>query len=269
MDNQTEPLEVEQPELIRQPMPGRAANGHGKPKAFEKGTGRPKGVPLRISTTQLVVALIAANGDRKLVADQLGVKRSRITQRINMNPQLKARFACKANVLRNQVDMAKLEREGKTPLDGIGVMERQMEELAVGQGRIANIALSRLEVIQTRLKLGREARLLSAMGLEHLTEDQKRFIKENELDYDKDGIPVEEKLLMDQEVAMMREYTRTNEAVSQIAYKKVVTEQLMRKIGGARSQRPKPSLASAPKTNVNISGSQVVIQTPAEKPNGN
>jgi len=165
--------------------------------------------------------------------------------------------------IRNKLDIEKLRGEGRQHPEIVDVIGKQQEELAIGQARIAQIALGRLTEIQERIEKGNEARRLEGVPADMLTDDEKKFVYKWRFSINENED--EEKKLFDQEKAMMQAYSNANESVSSVAWKKAQTEALLRKSGVGRSQPDRkkmaPPKATAP-TQVTISDSNVVIQQP-------
>ena len=238
-----------------------------KPKKSTKFGSGQRYVAPRVSATRIAEAIISAGYDRKLAADSLGMTRTHLANRIANNRDLKAAFGRKSVGIRNKLDIEKLRGEGKQHAEIVDVIGKQQEELAIGQARIAQIALGRLVQIQDRIEKGNEARQLEGIPVEMLTDDEKKFIYKWRFSINENED--EEKKLFDQEKAMMQAYSNANESVSGVAWKKAQTEALLRKSGINRPKSDKPRSAppkgSAP-PQVTITDSNVVIQQPQPQP---
>lgn len=225
----------------------------------------------RVSVTTIAEAMITAKGDRAAAAKMLGMSHNHLNNRISTTAELRARFSKKAAELRIRLDLDAMEANGQKTPDQVDIIGKQLEELAVGQGRIAQIALNRLVEIQERIRKGNEAKQLLNIPPTDLTADEVKLLQRWKFSTNAVGDPVEEKLLLAQEQAMMQEYSRANESCSGVAHKKAQTETLLRKLGSQKN-RPRqmtalPKGASPVSSITNISGSQVVISAPTPKPN--
>ncbi len=218
----------------------------------------------KVTVSEIATAMIAAKGDAKIAADSLGVRVGYIKKRISVVPDLRARFGKNAVATRQKIILDKMEAEGFEVPHKVDVIAKQLDELAVGQAQIAQMAMTRLNEIQQRMKLGNKAKEFANFKPEQLTPEDLNFYLRNKFATGPNGEPIEERMLLEQEQAMMHEYSRANESCSVVALKKAQTESLLRKIGREKTppRRPTaPPKGSLPVTTINNgSGGQIIVQ---------
>lgn len=218
----------------------------------------------KVTVTEIATALIAAKGDKQIAADALGVKIAYIKKRIRHDANLQARFGKNAIATRNKILLDRMEAEGFQVPHKVDVIAQQLDELAVGQAQIAQMALTRLNEIQLRMKLGNEAKKFANFKPEQLTPEDLNFYLRNKFATGPNGEPIEERMLNEQEQSMMQEYSRANESCAMVAFKKAQTEALLRKSGkfDKPPRRPTaPPKGSLPVTTINNgSGGQIIVQ---------
>lgn len=240
----------------------------------EKDKTTPKGeryAMKKVTVSDIATALIAAKGDKQIAADAIGIKVGYLKKRIREVPELQARFGKNAIATRQKILFDRMESEGFQVPHKVDVIARQLDELAVGQAQIAQMALTRLNEIQQRMKLGNEAKQFANFKPEELAPMDLNFYLRNKFATGPNGEPIEERMLLEQEQAMMQEYSRANESCSGVALKKAQTEALLRKIGkldgGKGERRPTaPPKGVSPVTTINNgSGGQIIVHSPQTK----
>ena len=210
------------------------------------------------SDADVAVAMISANGNRYKAAVALGISVGRLNTRIADSHTLKTRFGKKAQMLRDEMVVKEIVST-EPGVSSKRILIDKIEELVVGQASVAQIALARLSEIKERITNGNRAKRLLRQGTD-LTDAEKKFA---ELWRFEDG---EEKILMAQEVAMIQEYTRSNETATAVTHKRAQTEALFLKMGsGGRKPPTRPPLASPPK---GTAPGPAVTQPPKENVNG-
>lgn len=202
------------------------------------------------SIAQIIVAMLNNNCDVGKAAVELKISPAYLQNKIYKNKDLKARFGAEAMRMR-AIAMADAHDKAKLRVDlRSNVFEHKMDEFVVGQSRISQMILDRLVEVQERIKNGgkvkRMRRLYNLREIKTYTEADKEFMAEWEYE---EG---EEKMMLNHELVMIQEYARAGEVTASLAYRKVQTQSLIKKMGGkvaTNEQPPKPkaALASTPK----------------------
>lgn len=225
-----------------------------------------------LTVDKIALALIEAKGDRGKACHALGISREMMNTRIYKSPELKSRFGHKAMLIRAKVDQRLAEATATRETETVSIFESQMESFAVGQGQLASRLMERLVEVQDRLSRGNKARELANKPESEQTPEDKSYIKTHAFQLDTLKNPVEERMLLNQEIALTQEYTRIAEACASISLKNTQMRTLMKKFGGktkpgsrmlaAPPKGAAPGPRTPPMTVTRIENSQVVINPP-------
>ena len=216
--------------------------------------GRPPSIPVE----KIHLALLAAKGNRTEAAESLGIKVKKLKERINDNPELKSRWNAKAVKIRQTALVDKLTAEGEPTVNRFDIAANQMEELLVGQNTIAQLSLTRLQKVQDRIARGEKARELAVAT--EISDVDKVYIAKNGLSFD------EEKLLLNQEIALMQEYARANETCANVNYRQAQMRAIPRRKGDeGRGKRALgvPNKGAPPQQAVQVNATNAIINAPS------
>ena len=192
-----------------------------------------------LTTEDVIMAMLTFKSDRRLAAKHLDITKAVLDNKISTIPALKARFGRTAIAIKKKEEIRKMEEGGEDPRK-LEILDMSTQEMAAGQIKVAQVALERLYDIKKRLTLGNEAKEIGRiLESKRTPEQQEKFLKWSF------GVD-EEKLLLNQEIAMMQEYTNANDVMASTSYKRAQTEALMRKTGNSL-RSPRGKLATPPK----------------------